>query len=552
MKKNFIVALIMVLALQGFSQISPDKYYIQFTDKNDSPFSLSNPSEYLSQKAIDRRARHGIAISEQDFPVNPSYINGVAATGAEIINPSKWLNGVTIYTTEQAVLDAISALPYVANILKAKPRLNIEFSEKPYFKNESYYTSSNVLLAKSTGELDYGLAYNQIHQLRGDELHNLGFKGQGMVIAVLDAGFYGVDNHFAFDSLFANNRILGTKDFVAHSGTVYDYHTHGTAVLSTMGANVPGQMIGTAPSASYWLLRSEDGDSETLIEEYNWVSAAEYADSVGVDVINSSLGYTTFDDPATDHTYEDMNGNTAAITIGADIAASKGILVVNSAGNSGGDPWNYIGAPADGFDVFTIGAVDADGILASFSSRGPTADGRIKPNVCAQGSGTVVVDPFGSFTYSGGTSFSSPIIAGMSACLWQNSLNRSNLEIMEALMKNGNYSDNPNNDYGWGIPDYYSANSLLTVIDKSVVARLTIDIFPNPVIDQLTIKSELLSENSIVRIFTQGGRLIKECQISGTGNSGEFLISGLDRISAGVYTIQLIHGKSVATGKFIK
>ena len=479
----------------------------------------------------------------------------MASEGAAILNPTKWLNGVTVFTSSPAVIDAILALSYVEGVyaLNGRGTSEADGDEKEFFKQEFYEPLvEEIIPEKNATLLDYGMAYNQIHMLRGEDLHNMGLTGSGMVIAVLDAGFYGTDQHIAFDSLFANGQILGTKDFVAHSGTVYDYHTHGTAVLSTMGANVPGQMVGTAPHADYWLLRTEDGASEYIIEEYNWVSGAEYADSAGADVINSSLGYTTFDDALQDHSYEDMDGNTTPITIGADIAADKGMLVVNSAGNSGNDSWYYIGAPADGNYVFSIGAVDADGNLASFSSRGPTYDGRIKPNVCAQGAGTLVADPFGSFTYGNGTSFSSPIIAGMSACLWQGVPEKTNLEIMDALMENGSYSINPNNNYGWGIPNYLDAYTILTVIEDSALEEDALRLYPNPVVDQIKLETGLSLENqtAIIRIFDQSGRVIKTYQKSPT--EGSIYIGGLEQISRGVYFLQLQNDKTSKTVKFIK
>ena len=230
--------------------------------------------------------------------------------------------------------------------------------------------------------------------LNGDALHDMGYDGAGKIIAILDAGFLNANNLDAFDSLWNNGQILGTRDFVSpQNPNIFGSHYHGTMVLSTMGANWPGQMVGTAPKADYWLIRTEDGDSECLIEELNWVSGAEFADSLGADVINSSLGYTTFDDPTLDHSYEDMDGNTTPVTIGADMAVSKGMIVVNSAGNSGGSFWQYIGAPADGDSVFSIGAVDGLGNYAYFSSTGPTYDGRMKPNVVAQGQGSTIIDP---------------------------------------------------------------------------------------------------------------------------------------------------------------
>jgi len=326
------------------------------------------------------------------------------------------------------------------------------------------------------------------------------------VIGILDGGFQEADTHIAFDSLRNDGQILGTKDFVHPGGNVYSESYHGTMVLSTMGSNVPGQMIGTAPKASFWLLRSEYVNTENLIEEYNWVSAAEFADSVGVDVINSSLGYIDFDMPEWNHTYPDMDGNTAICTIGADLAASKGILVVNSAGNSG-DNWDfpYVGSPADGNEVFSIGAVDGNGDRASFSSIGPTSDGRIKPDVMAMGSGTAIASYGNSFSYGSGTSFSSPVTAGMSTCLWQANPSVPNLEIKFAIMQSGSRVLNPDNHYGYGIPDFQLARAVLTSLTEARTSDKLALVIPNPIASS-TKFSLLKDTNYSVIIFDAMGK----------------------------------------------
>ncbi len=377
-------------------------------------------------------------------------------------------------------MDDIDALPFVLSVSKNTVSNIIaeDKSVKPFFENESIskIPEENLVKGTTSGQsYDYGQAFNQINMLNGIPLHDLGLDGAGMTIAVLDAGFLNADVIEAFDSLWLNNQIIGYKDFVSPlAPDIFDSHYHGTMVLSTMGANLPTEMVGTAPKADYWLLRSEDGATEYLIEELNWASAAEFADSLGADIINSSLGYTTYDDPAQDHTYEDMDGNTTPITIAADLAASKGILVVNSAGNSGSSSWHYIGAPADGDSVFTIGAVNSSGNYASFSSTGPTYDDRIKPNVVAQGQGSTVISAYsGNVTSGNGTSFSSPITAGMVACLWQAHPNKKNTEIMEAIQQSASQALNPDSLLGYGIPDYFAAHSTLSL---PVIHTINLDI----------------------------------------------------------------------------
>ena len=546
MKKSFLPLFVLVLLFSmGQSQIAPNKYFVKFTDKSNSPYSIDNPSAFLSQRAIDRRIKQNIPVEVSDLPVNPSYLAGVAATGATILNPTKWFNGVTIYTTDPAVLTAISGLPYVQGITKSsgKPGESPEYEPydmKPFFKYEDYHQPfpANIKTGMGLSDFNYGPSLNQIQMLRGDEVHALGHRGEGMVIAVLDAGFTNTHTHPVFDSLWQNNQILGTRDFVAGGEVTFNDHTHGTLVLSTMGANYPGQLIGTAPKASYWLLRSEDGATEYIIEEYNWVSAAEFADSVGADIINSSLGYTTFDDPSQNHTYSDMDGNTTPITIGADMAAKKGILVVNSLGNSGSGSWFYLGAPSDGDSVMGIGAVDPGGNYAFFSSCGPSYDGRVKPDVVAQGSGVYVADPYGSFTSGGGTSFSSPILAGMAACLWQANPSYNNMQVADAIRKSASQYLNPDDMLGYGIPDFIVANSILTVIDAYEPEPFNTHIYPNPAQNEINVRFSNQNANKAnVSITDISGRLIVSDLYVLTGGIAKLTLP--DNMPAGIYLLKL-------------
>jgi hypothetical protein len=559
-KLKLLIALVLFSTLT-FGQVAPDKYWVKFTDKNNSPYSIDNPEEFLSQRAIDRRIKQGITIKENDLPVNPQYIQGVKDAGATILTVSKWFNSVTVFAASQSVVDAIEALPYVLSVNKGNGKSQVEeftLPEKPFFANESYGGVPSQDMYKTSGAAntyDYGAAYNQIHMLNGEPLHDNGYDGAGMVIAVLDAGFLNADNLSVFDSLWATNRILGTKDFVSPQNPgIFTAHTHGSMVLSTMGGNLPGELVGTAPQASYYLLRTEDGGTEYLIEELNWVSGAEYADSVGADVLNTSLGYTEFDDPSQNHTYADMDGNTTPITIGADIAASKGMIPVNSAGNSGSSSWYYIGAPADGDSVFTIGAVDAGGNLAYFSSRGPTSDGRVKPNVMAQGSGSAVIDPYtGNVSSGSGTSFSSPITAGMVACLWQANPEKTNIEIMQAIQESASQYNNPDDDYGYGIPDYWQANNLLTVLNPAQKPAYSVEIFPNPFVSTLSVnvRDKDVVINSI-EILDITGKTVYTYKQYGSKPGKSFSVTGLDKLPAGFYILKTNINSSVVTTKILK
>ncbi|MCK9400192.1 MAG: S8 family serine peptidase [Bacteroidales bacterium] len=552
MKTKALAILLMFVSFIAGAQISPDKYFVRFTDKNNSPYSIDNPLEFLSQRALDRRLNQDIPVDVTDLPVNPIYLQGLAAAGATILNPSKWLNGVTIFTDNPTVIDTINALPYVAGVTKSpKPAPSMPVwtkdFEKPFFKHEIYQEAivSNLKQGFEMGIFDYGMGLNQIQMLNGDVLHEMGYRGQGKVIAVIDAGFYNANVLDVFDSLWQNSQILGTRDFVYGGEMSFDGHPHGSMVLSLMGGNYPGQLIGTAPKASYWLLHSEDGNSEYIIEEYNWVSAAEFADSVGADVINSSLGYTEFDDPAQNHTYADMDGDTAPSTIGGDMAAKKGILVVNSLGNSGTDAWYYLGAPSDGDSVMGIGAVDGSGNYAAFSSHGPSYDGRVKPDVVAQGSDAYVADPYGGgFGYGSGTSFSSPILAGMAACLWQANPTLSNMQIADAIRQSASQYLTPDDMLGFGIPDFVLANNILTIIDGPDGETAYLKIYPNPFRDVFTVDAGnhggvgARMNEGIIEISDITGRFIGLQKVS-LINSATVTIDLLQNAPKGLYFVKV-------------
>lgn len=459
MKKFTVILFTVVFA--GLTVSAQDRYAVQLTDKNNSPYSVSNPLAFLSQRAIDRRNKQGIPVTPHDFPVNPSYVSQIAATGAVVLNTSRWLNTVTIETSSAAVLNAVNALPFVQQVYQVS-RLSGPLKTLDKFSFETPFPVAATNKNNSTLSFNYGPSLNQIAMLGGEVLHNQGKTGQGMVIAVIDAGFFNADNMIVFDSLRNQNRLLGTWDFVDNNNQVYDDHAHGSFVLSIMAGNWPGNIVGTAPHASYWLLRSEYAPTETLMEEFYWAAAAEFADSAGADIINSSLGYYEFDNPAQNHTYADMNGKTTPVSRAAAAAASKGIIVCNSAGNEGASNWNYIIAPADADSIISVGAVDDQMNYAWFSSNGPTSDGRVKPTVAAQGQGTFVADLSNNGVFAGnGTSFSSPVIAGMMACLWQCNPNATNLQVIEALKQSASQFSNPDTSLGYGIPNLPLACQIL-------------------------------------------------------------------------------------------
>lgn len=495
-----------------------DRYVLQLADKNNSPFNINNPSAFLSPRSIARRQKQNIAITTNDLPVNPSYLTAISNTGATILNYSKWLNTVTIQTADTNILNACIALPFVLsgnNVGRvAQPNeisevSKTKFSEK-YNRNNPFAEQSNS--TSKVAAFNYGPGFHQINMMNGDALHNSGYSGDGMMIAIMDAGFWRADSCSIFDSLFMNNQIVTTWDFVLGNSFVFDYHSHGSSCLSTMAANLPGVMVGSAPHAKYILLRTEDGATENIIEEYNWAAAAEFADSIGADVFTTSLGYTLFDNPAHNHTYAQLDGNTAPMTIAEDLAAEKGIVVINSAGNEGNSAWNYVSVPADADSNLAIGAVDSMEQYASFSGKGPTVDGRVKPDVCAQGAGTYVVWPGdGSMVPGNGTSFSGPLLAGLAACLWQTHPMLSNMDIVQAIKKSASQYAAPDSLLGYGIPDFTQASMILGGIDPTSLP--TEDeiyaLYPNPSSNDVTVMFFTTTAQTItVSVYDAIGRKV--------------------------------------------
>ena len=539
--------LLMFLAVTMFvqAQVATNIYWVQFTDKEGSPYSIDNPEAYLSPRALQRRANLNIAIDEYDLPVNPQYLQAVADCGAEIINPSKWLNGVSVHVTDPSVIEAINALDCVMTVRNCPNDLKAQEQKERWLANEMKPAAST---RSSKGF--YGGAEDQVKQLNVDVLHDMGFDGTGVIIAVLDGGFEGAENTSCFDNMREEGRLLGTRDFVYGSNSVYTQSTHGTSCLSTMGAYDPNNMVGTAYKASYYLIHTEDGDSENIIEEYNWVSGAEYADSLGVDVCSTSLGYITFDMSQWDHPFEHYDGKTAPMSIGAEIAASRGMICMNAAGNEG-DGNCTLGIPADAEHIVTVGAVNAAGDRASFSSVGPTYDGRIKPDVMAMGEGTYVASGYGSWWpyYNGnGTSFATPVLAGAVACLRQARPYSSVQEICDALRACGNRAENPDSKYGYGIPDFSQALELLKVEEHSVAANEIINVYPNP--SQGEVKVALKEgAKADVTVYDITGRQLYTYTFNGLNHTT--LENYLNTLGTGVYFINAVSELGSQTVKLV-
>lgn len=447
MRKLISFLAIALLATGASAEQDTLKYRISLKDKAATEYSLKKTEKYLSAKAIERRRKQNLPIDSTDLPVCRKYIDEIRKQGVKIVVTGKWDNFVTVSCNDTTLIDRIAALPFVLSTEKVWI--------SPGAGKPSMATERDSVLNQPTIHPDsiYGRAITQIQMSNGDKLHEAGFKGQGMTIAVIDAGFHNVDKITAMQNI----RILGTKDFVNQQADIFAESSHGMSVLSCIGMNRPDIMTGTAPEASFWLLRSEDEYSEHLVEQDYWSAAVEFADSVGVDVINTSLGYYSFDDKSKNYKYRDLDGRHALMSRQASHIADKGMILVCSAGNSGAGSWKKITPPGDADNVLTVGAIDKRAVLATFSSVGNTADHRVKPDVVAVGVGSDVIRTDGNQGRANGTSFSSPIMCGMVTCLWQACPTLTAKEVIELVRRSGDRAGFPDNIYGYGVPDMWKA-----------------------------------------------------------------------------------------------
>ncbi len=467
------------------------RYIVKFKDKGSTPFSIANPSAYLGPRALQRRARYNIAIDSTDLPVTPRYIDSVRLAGAvTILNTSKWLNEVAIKTTDPLALAKINSLPFVISATAVASFAN---GTTPVNKildavsNTPFETSGSLTTSTTADVLNYGKSHGQVHIHQGEFLHNHGFKGEAMQLAVLDAGFFHYLSLPTFDSIRANNQILNVWDFVANNASVDEDNSHGMNCLSAISANMPGLFVGTAPKATFCLYRTEDVASETKIEEHNLAAGYERADSIGVDVCSVSLGYNTFDAPFQSYTYNDLNGHTTMSAIASNIAARKGMLPVIACGNGGNNNptsvEHYVSTPGDADSVMTVGAVDTLSNVASFSSYGPNSSLAIKPNVAAVGLNAIVASPSTGQPVSGnGTSFATPNIAGLTTCLWQAFPEFNNMAILDAMQRSATRFTNPNDRVGYGIPDMKKSFAILlkkSYTQQASVANCTANVLLN-------------------------------------------------------------------------
>ena len=533
----FIVFLL--IATAGIRAQVSYYFYVQFTDKNNSQYSLSKPLEFLSERAVARRTSFGLSCDSTDLPVNPSYIKQIKDLSIPVHCQSKWMNGATVLLPDSGMMSQVRRLPFVKFV---------EYSGKltgPVQAPKGKY--------KIKTTFDYGIAAGQINQLNGTTLHNEGYRGKGIQIGVIDAGFMSVNTNTAFDSLRLQGRLLGTKDIINPNSDIYSEDSHGAMVLSTMAGNVPGQFLGTAPDASFWLIRTEYVPTEYKVEPDFWCSGIEFADSVGVDIATSSLGYSTFDDPSMNFTYADMNGKVCRASRAANLASKKGIIVTVATGNEGEKTWHYISSPSDADGIITVGAVTSDGTPSYFSSFGPSSDGRVKPEVCATGSFSAIISSAGTPSNGDGTSFATPIMAGMMACLLQRYKAIDALTdvptILNSVFKSGSLYNNPTDQMGYGIPDFVQAEKNLKTFDSiRQIEKENFVLSYNPTLKTITVRftESNYPKNTTIRIYSMTGSLLLNQPLTETTT---VLQSG--KFQAGVYAVSVSENGKTNTVKVV-
>lgn len=511
MKKHLSIILVFIYIISP-TIFADHKFRVYLKDKEQSEFTINNPKVFLSEKALERREKQKIAIEESDLPLSKSYTNTIEKLGFPIVAKSKWHNTVSISTKDSIDINKLGSLDFIEEIMwvgKSNPEEQ---------KNVKSPFTIQYPKTKSSGY--YGYGSDQIYTVNGQKLHEKGFRGDGMEIAIIDAGFTNLK-----EILYLSNvKIKGTKDFSSDAIDMFSSNEHGIGVLSAMATNQPNTLVGTAPKAEYWLFRSEVGKSEYPIEEDYWVTALEYADSLGINIVNTSLGYQEFDLPARSYTHEEMNGKTSFMSIAAGIAADKGMLLVVSAGNEGNKTWKKITVPADAENVLTVGSMNKDSIISTFSSVGPTADGRVKPDVIAMGENINLLDSKSEIIVMNGTSFAAPIITGLAACLWQAYPKLTNKELINIICSSSNRFKNPGFTFGYGVPDMELAITLAKDITTGIEETLPIEeskylfSFQSDSIGHINIKKTNMSDDNDdfrIQIYSIEGKILVNEVVNG-------------------------------------
>lgn len=537
---------VFILALQLPASAQEAQYIVFFADKAGTVYSVDQPEAFLSERAIARRNKFNIPVSEDDLPVSETYVAQLKALGAEVFYRTRWMNGVLAQLSPEELAE-IQALSFVTETELVKPR-----ARGARMKSGSSVGSSQRI--KKRNKRQNQLLNNAQNNMLGiDEMHADGYSGDGLLIAVFDGGFRGVDTVSYFSHIFEEDRMLPGYDFVGMDDNVYRYGQHGTEALSCIGAYKEGVLEAAAHGADYMLCVTEDVSSEYRIEEYNWLFAAEFADSTGADIISTSLGYTTFNESDMDYSYDDLDGQTAAISRALNLASRKGMLCVVSAGNEGSGSWRYVSPPADATDVLAVGAVSTSRDKVSFSSFGPTVDGRIKPDVSALGLQTVVVNAAGNVTRSNGTSFAAPLIAGFAAGIWEAFPEDTHLDIIDRIRRSGDKALTPDNETGYGIPNYEQIRQEVLLPVKNRLRSHEFRVFPNPLENSdLFIKplTRELEAPMLLQMYSPAGRLVLEKRYERfTRNSLTVDTSGLAR---GIYILRISSPSVSDTLKIVK
>lgn len=449
--KCFLAVLFFFISLLSYSGTEPTTIYYKFriylTDKGGGDYSIDNPSQFLSDNAIERKRVQEVDIDEKDFPISDDYFALIEMSGGKVVSYSKWFKTVVVEVDDSLKINDIKSLSIVDSV-----KYVWKGAKNRYAKALRPRLHELAQIETYPGDTIYGYTHPQFKLHNADQMHNAGFRGKGIEIGVIDAGFTNFDVIPTFETV----DLCGYANFVPE-GDMFSSSDHGTKVLSTMAVDLPGKMMGSAPEASYWLLRSEDVVSEFPVEEDYWIRAVEFADSVGLDVINTSLGYSEFDDIQLNYTHDDLTGDVSLMSRAADLAYEKGMIVVVSAGNEGNKSWQKSTPPSDAKNVIAVGAVGTDSIIASFSSYGEMADGRIKPDLVSVGKGTVTIDQFGALGRTNGTSLSSPFFAGLVASLWSINPQLHRSELIDIIFKSSDRNTFPDNVYGHGITDFNKA-----------------------------------------------------------------------------------------------
>lgn len=524
------------------------RFFIHFTDKNNTPYSISDPSAFLSVKAIQRRINQNIDVIERDLPVDPTYVDSINTIGANVLYTSKWMNAAYIEYDSSQIND-IYSLDFVSYGYEAA-----KYGSSGAINEKSKLSTSGAKLNASQGTPDYGVTENGFELIGIDQMNSLGFYGNDLTIAVLDAGFRQADTISFLSHLFTNNQITSTYDFVDREINVYDNDAHGLSVLSIMAANKPSSVVGGIPEANYILLRTENETQETIAELVYWLIGAEYADSAGADIINSSLGYNEFDDSSQDFQYADLDGVTTLITQAATMASETGILVVTSAGNEGNTSWGKITAPADADMVLAVGAVDANGNYAPLSSRGPTFDLRIKPNVVAQGKSTGVGNVTGTAGFSNGTSFSAPQITALAAGLWEAIPDLTAQEVKEIIEKSGHQYETPDEYLGYGIPNFLTALNYGLSAKSGQVILTNSKIFPNPFHSgniYLILGQQEVNKNVDLMVYNLKGQVLYKESLSEPEVSNKLTLD-TNLLQEGMYFFKVVTSTGTYIHKLIK